>query len=578
MVSITQKNLIENRALKRAGNSISFGNGVISNGGIARVFSSEKLSRGFEYIKQNPVAEVVGLDITTMIAPRTVIDYKQNPNYGIETFFRETVPILFNPFGPGIAAALMMKSKGYSGIYANSQAIKSLDEAWKQAGGKNFNPKALTDPKQVKIVEQYAKTVLQKTEGFIGTTKNNAFKPLSEKELKGFSSRLASVILENNDKKTISKELKKIAVEYTEKTGAAKSLNVNLGKSFSTNINMLLDNTVYLGKRVFAKTLPEKVKGVVDDLVKFSTPKTLLATGISIAGIFSFPYINKAITKKRTGENGYCAYQDFGRHDIIKPANININVETEEEKKKSSDLWKAKGLAAAGMGAIMLTTIGAFGKKGFFNRNGLKNFMNKIELKEKYAHLDLIKLVYGTSIMGRIFSSRDKQEVKTTAVRDYAGFLNWLVLGGVVTKGVAYLADTKNKSFINVTGELKGKNWFQTAKNFLGNVSSKTPGEVRAMSQKLSPKEQLRNKIVVNGSIAAGIAYAMLALGIGMPILNNYMTNKAREKQLKNGENAQNEQNDNIYSSGLLNNSVHLTSFSGLSEKNKNLYGNFILN
>ncbi|HBG49501.1 MAG TPA: hypothetical protein DDW90_08385 [Cyanobacteria bacterium UBA9971] len=567
MISISQKNYVLYEKIKKP---VSFG---FINGTLVNALSSKALTGGLEYLKQNPVAEVAFLDATTMIAPRTAIDYNQNPVYGTETLFREIAPVVFNPFGPGIIAAIMMNKKGYNGVNAGKDIIISLHEAWKTAGGKNFHPENLSKKEKFKIVKQYVNKILKNTDGVVGNIENNAFVKLKEKDSEILSGRIARIILRNKDEKKdtklVSKLIKKFTEKYTQKTGADSILTIKIksGHDFSTDIHTLVEDVISVGKKIFTKTLPDKLESTVDDIVNFSKKKTLWATGLSIAGIIALPAINNTITKLRTGSTGYSAYQDFGKNDQL----------NNQEKKNKTGLWAAKGIGVAIIGSIMLTTMGAFNKKrGFFQKDGLKNFMDTIELKGKSAHMNLIKLIYGTSLISRVISSRDEQEVKNTTLRDSCGFLNWLVLGGFVSKGIAHLADKKGGSFVNITGSLvdKSKNpiksAFKTASNWLSNVSQKTHSEMRAMNKTLPSSVGTKNMAIHTSAILGGLVWSMFALGIGMPILNNLMTNKAREKQLKENGRNMNIPNANIHKTS------QPTFVSNSSIKNEKSFSDFI--
>jgi len=499
---------------------ISFG---FASGALINLLSNKMVVSGLECVKNNPAVEVSAMDTTTMIAPRTYVDSKQNPVYGFETFCRETFPMLFNPFGPGIIAAVMMSSKGYKGVSAGKDTLQSLHKAWNDSGGTDFKLNGTPEEKK-QIVQNYARKVL---ENATGTAKNRAFINLGKTELDEFSSKLAELILQDKDKKTVKTTLSDIAEKYTLKTGAASSLEVKLHPKhkFSSDISVLLDDIFSVGKKVFTQAEPKALQDKVEDLVKFSKNKSGWAAGISVAGMVCLPPLTNAITRWRTGSCGYCAYQDFGKKDN--------NMQKDSQKKDNFAVLRAKAIGVGLIGTIMLTTMGAFKKgEGFFIKGGLKNFVNKIELKGKSAHLDLIKLIYGVGLLARVISSRDEQEAKVTTLRDSCGFLNWLVLGGFVTKGVAHLADKKNGSFMNITGPIKDKSVLKTAFNWLNNVSIKTHSEMRTMNQGLPEAQGRKNMAIHTAAILAGYAYSLITLGIGMPVLSNYLTNKAREKQL----------------------------------------------
>ncbi|MBO6086989.1 hypothetical protein J6P92_01405, partial [bacterium] len=122
-------------------------------------------------------------------------------------------------------------------------------------------------------------------------------------------------------------------------------------------------------------------------------------------------------------------------------------------------------------------------------------------------------------------------------------FLNLLVLGARVTKGVARLFD---KSLINVSKE-DSKNFFK----WIANSSLKSRDEVLYDALKKQGKEIYKNgkelpfkellkmadkttkgKLrALNISQIVGYLYSGLVLGFGVPKLNIYMTNKSEAKR-----------------------------------------------
>jgi len=508
---------------------------LVLGNAVIKALSSQNLSNGFQYLNQNPVAEVAFLDVTTMVAPRTAIDYQQNPVYGTETLFREVAPIVFNPFGPGIVAVAMlaMMHKGdYKGVNAGVDAIDNFHNAWKNAGGEAFHTKT-TQVEKTKVVKDYFKEFFKSTTGIIDDKKEVNIGELDDTD--SLLDKAAKLVLEpSTDKKAAKKAFNDVAELYTEKTGAAGSIALKVTgakNEVSRDIHGLLTDAVALSQKVFTKaTSKENLEEHVKNLNKLVSQKTAWGIGLTLVGIFSLPYINNTITKLRTGKDGYAAYKDFCKSD---------KQVQDDKKEKNKGLWAKKALAITGMALLVVTTMGGFANKGavkgFMRGGGWDAFKKKIQLKEANAHMDLIKLIYGTSLIGRFLFSRDDQELKVTAVRDYSGFLNWLVLGGFVAKGVAHAASKKGASLVNITGDLKGSNPVKTVLNWLGNVSKKSHSEVRAMIKNEKMSEEAGKKLMAihNASTFAGLAYSMFALGIGMPLFCNHLTNKAREKQLK---------------------------------------------
>jgi hypothetical protein len=172
-----------------------------------------------------------------------------------------------------------------------------------------------------------------------------------------------------------------------------------------------------------------------------------------------------------------------------------------------------------------------------------KKLLSKLQFKGMTPTVSQLKLVYGLTIASRLLSARDKDEFRESLTKDTLGFLNLLVLGTMVTKGVARVFD---KSLINVSKE-NSKNFFK----WLTHSSLKTRDEILYTELKnrgvatirdgkeLPFKELLKladkstkGKIrALNIAQFAGYLYSGLVLGIGVPKLNIYMTNKSEAKR-----------------------------------------------
>ena len=148
--------------------------------------------------------------------------------------------------------------------------------------------------------------------------------------------------------------------------------------------------------------------------------------------------------------------------------------------------------------------------------------------------------------MSRFLAARNDNELIESSFKDTMGFVNWLILGNIVSKGVAQGLD---KDLININESEKGKGFF----NWLKNSSVKTRDEVLLTSLKkagvdvtkdgkaLSYSEMLK-KIPASDALTkaklrklnfaqvAGYLYSGVVLGWGLPKLNAYMTNKRMAK------------------------------------------------
>jgi hypothetical protein len=69
-----------------------------------------------------------------------------------------------------------------------------------------------------------------------------------------------------------------------------------------------------------------------------------------------------------------------------------------------------------------------------------------------------LKTIYGTLISGRIFVSKDSTKLRETNVRDYLGFLNWLVLGRFFAKAADQAFDPKQENLFKPYQQLIQQN------------------------------------------------------------------------------------------------------------------------
>lgn len=252
----------------------------------------------------------------------------------------------------------------------------------------------------------------------------------------------------------------------------------------------------------------------INGLKKLNLQRSALGLGVAAGIGMSIQPLNMYLTKKKTGQDGFVGVP--GR-----------------EKDKTKEFKIMKSIAAVVFSAGALATITTNPKK----------FLSKIQFQGMSPTINQLKFVYGMTIASRLLAARDKDELRESAVKDSLGFLNLLILGSLVTKGTARLMD---KSLINVTKK-GAKNFF----SWLGNSSLKTRDEVlyEALKKKgiqtvkdgkalpfkeliKSADDATKSKLrALNISQIVGYLYSGLVLGVGIPKLNIYMTNKSEAKR-----------------------------------------------
>lgn len=85
-------------------------------------------------------------------------------------------------------------------------------------------------------------------------------------------------------------------------------------------------------------------------------------------------------------------------------------------------------------------------------------FMDKMAFTGKMPTVNQLKGVYGVTIISRIFSARDKDELREVLTKDTLGYLSWLVLGDIINK---LAADKLDKTVMNYKKGMENANFVQ---------------------------------------------------------------------------------------------------------------------
>lgn len=464
------------------------------------------------------------VDLCSMVIPRTTVDFiNRGPDAGLETGRRESmgtfnhsmVGVYGTAAGMGLAY-LFNKNYGIRAdkIFANNDTVNILANYWSEAKGKSTSPNEYIRAYTDKIADNIK---------FFNTTRdsNKGYVKLSKEAQEKFSSALADKLL-NSNSQTIDKELQKYLHSLlVADTGAETKVMLEGFNIHAENSLKNLISNVYNVSKTF---MEQKVNNLfsqgewnnsfIKGLKSLNIKRSVAGLGIASAIGMATQPINMYLTKKKTGQDGFVGVP--GR-----------------EKDKSSGFKMLKTLVASAFTVGALSTI----------TTNPKNLLNKIQFQGMTPTVAQLKLVYGLTIASRLLSARDKDELRESTVKDTLGFLNLLVLGTLVTKGVANAFD---KSLINVTKE-GSKNFF----SWLTQSSLKTRDEVlyEALKKKgistvrdgkaipfkelikLADKSTKGKLRALNIAQIAGYLYSGLVLGVGVPKLNIYMTNKSEEKR-----------------------------------------------
>lgn len=479
----------------------------------------------------NPMANAVGIDLFAMVAPRTYVDTKERNKYaGAETFFREFTGTLIvclsaSYLAKGIAKLankiINPKTPINPKSWYSKDSLMFLDTASKEINStKDFvtNVFENVSGRDNKNINKFNEINWQNIE-WIDENKWNKIN-WDNKKYTGVHNNLKSkesiinLTSELINDKTISKKDRKDLLQIIESRminalGAGNVSTEYKEKTLSTTIGNLLRDTVDFGHDILTNKNVEK-GSAINKILKINKIKSVGALVIASTLGLTNQYINRKITEKRTGKKGFVGDNNFAQQ----VSNNTTPKTTTEQPKKDKKFIAEKLIASLGMiamaGAVMKV-------------KSPRDFVKKLEFTGPVTSGNAIKTVYASTLIGRFLASDNKDELRESTTRDYLGFLNWLVLGGFASKGVANLLDRKKESLFNVSKEGKG------IKHWLNDISLKSHKEIASKGSEFAKKNMWK----LNLAHISGLAYSTLALGVLLPKLNIFITNMKNKNSAK---------------------------------------------
>ncbi len=458
------------------------------------------LSNALYTLSNNDMLNASFVDIFAMDTPRTVVETKnRGKQAGIEMGFREYTGTFIAEFSAAVFAIIASKfiSKKLSPY------IKVNSGSWITNNGLNVFSEIYN--KSDKTPKSYVENILNSMSGLVGPKTKN-FGDIDKDATKSLIEKSASLITDKSSyKMTNKKTLTEIQDEIINLLGADNSIKIKSGKyEVTSNLSHTLRDIVDSGKNIFFTQTKQNPSDIISKLKRMNNLRIGIAIPLSMGLAITNQYLNRYLTKRRTGIDNFVGENGYEN-----------NVKDRNEKKKEKGLLLKK-IISAGIFVFMLTKVMGVKKP--------MDLIKKLEFDGPATSGNAIKTIYGTLILGRIFASKDSTELRETNVRDYLGFLNWLVLGGFVSKGVGQILNPEQNKLFNISKKGSGiRHWLQ-------NVSLKSQKEIIAQGGDV--KKNLRK---LNIAQMSGIAYSAIMLGVLLPKLNIRMT---RGKHNKN----QNEQ------------------------------------
>ena len=449
------------------------------------------LSKALYTLGNNDMLKASFVDVFAMDTPRTIIETKnRGKQAGIEMGFREYTGTFIAEYSAALFAILASK---FISKKVNPE-IKVNSGSWITNNGLNVFSDIFN--KSDKTPRGYVEKVLDSVSGLTGDKTKN-FIDIDKEKTKPIVEQLTNLITnKTTDKKSSKAILQNVQDEIINLLGADNFITIKSGTNeVTSNLSHVLRDIVDSGKNIFFTETKQNAGDILSKLKTMNKMRIGIAIPLSMAIAITNQKLNRYLTKKRTGIDNFVG--ENGYEDNVKGKN---------EKKKEKGLW-AKKLLSAGIFVLMLTKVMGVKKP--------MDLIKKLEFTGPATSGNAIKTVYGTLILGRIFASKDSTELRETNVRDYLGFLNWLVLGDFVAKGVGQALDYKQTNLFNISKQGKG------IVHWLKDVSLKSQKEIIAQGGNYGA-----NLKKLNIATMSGIAYSAIMLGVLLPKLNIWMTRK----------------------------------------------------
>ena len=377
-----------------------------------------------DYLATNPVWGATAVDVGSMGTPRVIVDtYNRGGGAGFETGFREYSSTANDAsvglYGLAAGAALggMLSKYGVKNakrIFASNDSIDVHNAKWIDNNGD---------------VDKYINDYVENLKGFNPDNHRadaNGFVRIEDGEIKEAIKNDMKALAENNlsDKERKITE-KRLTARLIEATGSETELVLKHGdKTVTSSVQTVTDDFYRMTKALREYGKLENTDKLVKGLKRFGRSRAVLGLGSAMAIGACFQPINVWMTKKRTGSDGFAGME--GR-----------------EKDNSFKFKLMKAGSAVAMAGIALATLQAKPSQ----------VIDKLLFKGGVPTIDQFKGLYATTICSRMLSARDKDELMETDRKDSLGFLNWLVVGSLVEKGMVAAMEDKNNPILRYNKE-----------------------------------------------------------------------------------------------------------------------------
>lgn len=510
-----------------------------NNGSQIAFKSAAVVTQVFRFLETNAALGASAVDVTCMGIPRTAVDSTRGPDAGLETARREfsstAVDAGIGAFGIGAAYVFSRGIKKDYGIQAHKMLIS--DDTFEilsniydsHKGSDNQLRNSLLE--NVKIVKGFnPDSKIHRTindNGFVSVENEKAQEKIVDKLLEAIENKA-----DNKKGKQALEEIKACSkAMFLDELGSERTIRIekngikttssldnyindviNAHKAFeSGEVKKILNGENIFKSKVFTRLINLNKKTAIGGLA--------IASGIAC----SLQPINMYLTKKKTGKSGF------------------VGVEGREPDKSKGFKALKLGAAATFCYAVMRNIA-----------KTPKDVLKAVQFKGIIPTIPQFKFVYGLTIVSRFMAARDKNELRESSIKDSLGFVNWLILGGFVSKlTAAGIEKLTGEKYIRYNKNENGHRWVDwltessiaTREEVLheslkkvGISTIKADGKAMTFMEKMNAAAkhapEARTKIrYINMIQFAGYLWSGLALGFGIPKLNIAITKSIEAKR-----------------------------------------------
>jgi len=562
-----------------------------------QVLSHPRLSRTLQVLQSNPAAKIFLVNVATVAAPRVYIDYHRNKDAGNESIFYEGFSLFSNYIAPGLlalgTASLLKKFNNPLHInttqWISNEAVDAFSHHYKAALGKLDNAVLEQDPAARK--KAFFHQVLSHLEA--KRSLDGKITHLEPQHIQELAHDVTALPLKGKAPQSLINKL----TGHLESADQIKLLAAPHGKALDIQPKDFLSQLSKMGHEFQKVHTGDQVHNLVSKVHFSNSAKA--AVSLSIVGGLGFfaQFINKWITKERTGKTGFVgtenliAVEDDGSEvPVVVPVRLPANhpddktiggklvsqVHVPGHAAKQNDVPPTLNPSPSrGEGIKSSPVDDVNSKKGKDKKNQPQPAFGGFASNQFLPNVDQLKyIIYPAGIIGKMLASRSIDELRETAIKAGFAYFNLLFIPNLVENVVAYAAGKhhifsrkpdlkpltsesgvweKTKYYFKSVNQahirsyedvaLYSKQYAQKLSTMKGEALEK---ELKTLISKpealLSRLSTIQNPVereqhlsdailkrlswVKNAAVLSGILYSALTLGVGLNLLNIYITKR----------------------------------------------------